>query len=425
MNAILTVFWGLVVLLFLVVIHELGHFLAARSFKVRVTEFMIGMPGPNISFERNGCKYGITCIPLGGYNRITGMEGGPENPHLSKVLEYVYKQGKVDVEHTACACSLSEEDAQEALIILDGWGSIRKEDKGSTDPLYYAPKTSEYDYGQARTVKDKKALLDSERKQTYRGLNFWRRLVVLFAGPLTNIVAALLVFVILFSCIGVSYATNTVDYTIDDSPAAKYLQHGDVIKKANSKEISSIADLSTVLSSLKDGENVQLLVDRDGEMKKFTITPTKDSSGTYKLGFYVTLGKYRMSVVDSLKLSGTLTVETIKAYARLFNPTTMSETVSESSSVVGISVMAKQAADTGAFNLFYLIAVVSLSLGVVNLVPVPPLDGGKILVEIIQVVIRREISAKAINAISYIVMALLLLLFIFLLRQDIINFILK
>ncbi|MDY5661202.1 MAG: site-2 protease family protein, partial [Coriobacteriales bacterium] len=61
MNVVMTVFWGVVVLLVLVVIHELGHFIAARAFGVRVTEFMIGLPGPNIGFEHNGCRYGITC----------------------------------------------------------------------------------------------------------------------------------------------------------------------------------------------------------------------------------------------------------------------------------------------------------------------------------------------------------------------------
>ena len=425
MNAILTIFWGLVVLLFLVLIHELGHFLAARAFKVRVTEFMIGMPGPNISFERNGCKYGITCIPLGGYNRITGMEGGPENPHLSKVLEYVYRQGKTDVEHTACACSLSEDDALEALTILDGWGSIKEEKQKGADKLYYAPKSDEYSFGQARVVEDARSLLDSERKQTYRGLNFWRRIVVLFAGPATNLIAALLIFVILFSCIGFSYATNTVDSTIQGTPAAKYLKSGDVITNVNGQDISQLSDMADVLANAKEGDVLSLTIVRDGKQQQIKIKPQKDSSGELKLGFYAKADKQRLSICDSLKASWTFTAETVKAYIKLFNPVTMSDTISQSSSVVGISVMAKQAADTSVFSLFYLIAVISLSLGIVNLLPVPPLDGGKILVEIIQVITRREISAKVINAISYIVIALLLLMFIFLLRQDIINFILK
>ena len=425
MNAILTIFWGLVVLLFLVLIHELGHFLAARAFKVRVTEFMIGMPGPNISFERNGCKYGITCIPLGGYNRITGMEGGPENPHLSKVLEYVYRQGKTDVEHTACACSLSEDDALEALTILDGWGSIKEEKQKGADKLYYAPKSDEYSFGQARVVEDARSLLGSERKQTYRGLNFWRRIVVLFAGPATNLIAALLIFVILFSCIGFSYATNTVDSTIQGTPAAKYLKSGDVITNVNGQDISQLSDMADVLANAKEGDVLSLTIVRDGKQQQIKIKPQKDSSGELKLGFYAKADKQRLSICDSLKASWTFTAETVKAYIKLFNPVTMSDTISQSSSVVGISVMAKQAADTSVFSLFYLIAVISLSLGIVNLLPVPPLDGGKILVEIIQVITRREISAKVINAISYIVIALLLLMFIFLLRQDIINFILK
>lgn len=425
MNAILTIFWGLVVLIFLVLVHELGHFIAARSFKVRVTEFMIGMPGPNISFERNGCRYGITCIPLGGYNRITGMEPGRENPHLKEVLEYVYRQGKTDVEHTALACNLEENEAYEALVILDGWGSIQAHKQKDGKKFYYAQKTSEYKLGQARLVDDAQSVLDEERKHTYRGLNFWRRLVVLFAGPAANIITALLIFVILFSGIGISYATNTVDSTIKGSPAANCLEPGDVIVAVDGKKVEQLSDMSAILSQTKEGETLKITLQRDGKEKTVSITPQKDETGALKLGFYAQTSKHKLTVGESLKASWVYTVATVKAYIDLFNPSTMAETISQSSSVVGISVMAKQAASAGAFNLFYLLAVISLSLAIVNLLPIPPLDGGKILVEVIQVVARREVPAKVINGISTAATILLLLLFVFLLRQDILNFILN
>ena len=424
MDALLTIFWGLVVLIILVVIHELGHFVAARAFGVRVTEFMIGLPGPNIGFERNGCRYGITCIPLGGYNRITGMEGGPEDPNLACVLGYVYRQGKTDVEHTALACNLSEEDAEFALVVLDEWGSINKPGRSNKTEYYCAPKTAEYALGEPRLVDDEVALLDEERKQTYRGLSFIKRLVVLFAGPLMNVLLAIVLFLVMFCGIGVTYATSSIDSLVEDGPAQTAgLQEGDTISAINGTEVESLSELSTVLDECQPGDVVEVTYERSGETKDTQITVGESDDGRPIIGIYAATAQYRVSPVEALQLSGSMIALTIQSYASLFNPATAADTLSQSSSVVGISVMAKQAAETGIFNMLYLLAVISLSLGVVNLVPLVPLDGGRIVVEIVQKIARRDIPVRIINAVTIAVIALLCILFVYMVRQDVINFI--
>ena len=423
MDILLTIFWGLVVLIVLVVVHELGHFIAARAFKVRVTEFMIGLPGPNIGFEHNGCKYGVTCIPLGGYNRICGMESGPENPNLQKVLSYVWRHGKADTEHVSCACGLSEDDAFEALVVLDGWGSIVSPKRSNTK-YYCAPKTQEYALGQAREVADEKVLLDSERSHTCRGLSPWKRLVVLFSGPIANLLLALIIFLVLFCVVGMPYATNTIDSVVNNTPAAYAgLESDDVIIAANGVSVNSLSDITNVLSTSGEDSEIVLEIERDGQQLEKTIKPYKDTDGKLKLGFYAKQGSYRLNVVQGLQATWIFISGTIEAYSKLFNPATIAETVSQSSSVVGISVMAKQAAGAGAFNLFYLLAIISLSLCVINLVPMPPLDGGKIVVEVIQKFIRRDIPARVINVITVVVLVLLAVLFIAVLKNDIARFI--
>lgn len=424
-DAVMTVFWGLVVLLVLVVVHELGHFVAARAFGTRVTEFMIGMPGPSIGFERNGCRYGITCIPLGGYNRICGMEGGPEDENLESVLAYTYRHGSVDVEHVAAGCDISEDDAEFALTVLDGWGSINKPGRSNKSDKWCAPKTQAHALGEPREVVDPKALLDEERKHTYRGLSFGKRLTVLFAGPLMNGVLAVVLLLVAFCGIGVSYASTTIDSVIDNSPAAAAgLQAGDKITAIDGAEVQTLAELTPLLNKHKEGDKVDIAYERDGQTLDTELVLKANDDGKLLMGIYAATDRYTMNPVEALQASWNMLTMTVQAYANLFNPSTAAETVSQSSSIVGISVVAKQAADSGAFYLLYIMAVVSLSLGVVNLLPVPPLDGGKIVTECIEKVARRPIPVRVINATTIVFIALMLLFFVYMVRQDIFNFIL-
>ncbi len=424
-NVLLTIFWGLVVLLILVLVHEWGHFIAARKFGARVTEFMIGMPGPNIGFERNGCRYGITCIPLGGYNRITGMEGGEEDENLEQVLAYTYRHGSVDVEHVATGCGISQDDAEFALAVLDGWGSINKPGRSNKTDKWCAPKTETLSLGEPREVQDPKALLDSERAQTYRGLSFGQRLVTLFAGPFMNILFAVILLLVALCGVGMSYTTATIDSFSDGSPAAEAgLQVGDTITSVDGTEVESLSGVRSILNEKSAGAVVEVDYMRDGSSYTASVKLADDGNGNPILGVLGTVDQYRMSPVDALQSSWNMLVLTVQAYANLFNPSTAAETLSQSSSVVGISIVAKQAADTGIFNLLIIMAVVSLSLGVVNLVPVPPLDGGKIVTECIEKVMRKPVSVKVINATTVVFIALMLIFFVYMVRQDIFNFIL-
>lgn len=425
MNVIATIFWFVVIIVILVLVHELGHFAAARAFGVRVTEFMIGLPGPNIGFERNGCRYGVTCIPLGGYNRITGMEGGPEDPNLERVLAYVYRQGSTDAHHVSLACGIDENEAEQALAILDGWGSINAPGRSNSSEQYAAPKTDSHELGQAREVADPKALLDEERAHTYRSLSCAKRLVVLFAGPVMNIALAFILFMVIYCGIGLSMATTTISEVVDGGPAALAgLQAGDTIVAVNGVQTPDWSSLTQAISTLQIGDEATIEYTRGGVSEQAVLTVGANDANAPQLGIYAGTEQYRLSIPDAVAASWNYFVMTVQAYVNLFNPVTAGETISQSTSIVGIAVITERAASAGIVPLLYILAVVSLSLGIVNLVPLPPLDGGKIVVEVIQRITRREIPVRVINAITIVVIVLLMLLFVILLRQDIVNFIL-
>ena len=423
MDIALTVFWGVVVLLVLVVVHEAGHFIAAKAFGVRVTEFMIGLPGPNVGFNWRGTKFGVTAVPLGGYNRITGMEAGPEDPNLGPVLAYVYRQGAADAEHVAAACGISEDAAADALVVLDEWGSVNAPGRDNKTDKYAAPETDELALGHPREVADEKALLDSERCQTYRGLKVWQRLVVLFAGPLMNIALALVLLLVLFCGMGVSTTTTTISGVSEGGAAAAAgLAAGDTIVRIDGTEIGDWSALTAKTSELSPGQEVELVYVRDGAEHAVRLVLGDNGRGGAQLGVTAGVEQRRLSPKEALQTSWNYLVLTVGSYASLFNPATAGETLSQSSSVVGIAAVTKQAAETSLVSLLYIVAIISMSLGIVNLVPLPPLDGGKIVVELVQKVIRREIPARVISAVTTVVIVLLLVLFVFLVRQDVLRF---
>ena len=149
MDVVLMVLYIVIVLSVLVFIHEGGHFLAARAFGVRVTEFMLGLPGPNIGFTWRGTKFGVTAVPLGGYAKVCGMEPGPEDPHLEDALAFAYANGTVYADDVAEKMGITLDEAIEALYVLEEWGC-----------LVGPKKTDEHNVFRTRAFKDKRKGID-------------------------------------------------------------------------------------------------------------------------------------------------------------------------------------------------------------------------------------------------------------------------
>lgn len=364
MDILLTIAAAAIVLGFLVFIHEGGHFLAARAFGVRVSEFMIGLPGPSVGIQRGETRFGLTAVPLGGYARVCGMEPGPMSPYLQRCLQAVYEHGSLSLQQIAAICCISEEDASEAMDELVEWGSVTAPRKRDCLEVYRTPAFRPTAFqrrvlrrrgieagpasaeGSPRAIDDSRSLFATEYRQQYRSLPAWKRMAILLAGPLTNLLFALVIFVLVYSVIG-------VDYT-DSEGAVRHL-------------------LLTPLQAIQTGFNYIAMV--------------------------------------------------VVAVAGLFNPATAAETVSQSTSMVGIAVMSKAAIEAGFLNALMFTAMLSVSLGIMNLLPIPPLDGGRFVVEVYQRIRRKVVGVQAMNYLSLAGMALFAVFFIFMMNQDIQRFV--
>ena len=443
------VFWGLVVLSLLVFVHEAGHYLAARAFGVRVTEFFLGMPFRyKLSYKSasHGTEIGVTPLLLGGYTRICGMEGA-ESANLASALAYVQKKGRVTVGEVAAELNIENSVAHEALEVLADWAAIEAYEAyktGETDDealIQYqtlardAKLRTEYDRGHDFTLDgstkagephepqmNQDDFLAQERSHTYLGASIPKRIVMLLGGIVVNVVVALVLVAGSLMVVGVAVPQNTPQIgAIEEKSLAALagLKPGDTITAIDGKAVSTWADMSEEIhSALSAQREMVVAYTRDGMNLEVTINPTLKPESKV-IGISPTAAQYRLSLSEAVVASLSYAGKVAQFAGSLLIPTQTMNVLNQSSSVVGISVMASRAAESGVANLVMIIAMISMSLGFMNLLPIPPLDGGKILIEIVQIIIRRPLSVKVQNILTYIGLAFFLFIFVVALKNDI------
>lgn len=446
------VFWGVLVLSLLVFVHEGGHFIAARIFGMRVTEFFLGLPSRwRISFKsrRLGTEFGVTPLLLGGYNRICGMEGSYDEL-CAPVLAYVQQHGRVQVDDMARDMGIDEARAYQVMATLVDLGSIRPYYNSDLDehpwqsewPQAFetlqrdANLLNEYDRGhdfegasvtqagEPRPVGNADEFLHQELGRTYEGKKTPARLATLLAGPLVNILFAFVLVVGSLTIAGVEVVSdsNTIGGVTEGSYAEQAgLKAGDTIVSLNNQSVTSWGDLVTAIDGArKQGGSIPVAYMRAGETFETTLELPEDKVVDI-IGVNAKIESYHLSFGEATAYTLRYIQMVATTIMRLLIPTHTIEIVSQSSSIVGISAMASEAAASGINDLILLAAAISLSLGFMNLLPIPPLDGGKILIELVQLALRRRISVKAQNIISYVGLAFVLFIFCFALRNDILR----
>lgn len=447
-------FWGLVVLSLLVFVHEGGHYAMARICGVRVTEFFLGMPFKyklSHKSKKYGTEIGVTPLLLGGYTRICGMEGELDDL-LPKALMCVQEAGKLSVYDLSSRLSCDENRAYSLLYTLSDWGSIElvsdSDDTSDMSSVMFQTLTRdaklrcEYDRGhsfeQEGTTKAGEPrvpemtadeFFNFEKSHTYVGASVLKRILMILGGPLVNIALAFALVVGSLMIVGVPAAQNTsqIGQVQSNSLAAiSGLVPGDTIRTINGSEVHTWEELAAALKEAlsSGGENIAVTYERNGIQLETTIKPVLRPDDKI-IGVSPVMSMYHFSFIDASS-SAVSYAKQVGAFAlRLLIPTQTMEVLNQSSSVVGISVMASEAASAGISSLIMLVAAISMSLGFMNLLPIPPLDGGKILIEVIQIIIRKPLSIKVQNILSYIGIAFFLFVFVVALRNDIIHLIFK
>lgn len=399
-------------LLVLVAIHELGHFTAAKATGMRALRFYLGFPPAIVKRTWGDTEYGIGAIPLGGFVKIPGMLR-PEAADVYDVEDVLGRAKELDVtlaERLAAMLadlqrSLDQgryDDAREEIVRLEA---------GIAEA---GPALAPADV--RRATRSLSRIDENLQPRAYWRCSRARRLIVIGAGPFANVVAcfAILTAVALY---GLPVAVPVVQSVLSKSPAAATgLRGGDRVVSINGRHLG-VNGIRNAITRTKGGD-VTLVVLRDGRRVTLRTVHSRVIDGAYRLGFdFGTISRpYSVTHAPTFAVSEmwTLTTGTVRALADIVTPRGRSQL----HSTVGIVRYSAQAEQAGVTDYLVLLAFISLSLAIFNLLPFLPLDGGHIFLVALEQIRGKMVSRAVFERVSVLGIVLMALIFVIGLQND-------
>ncbi len=331
---------AIVGLALLIVLHEAGHFLAARLCGMRVERFSIGFGNPLVSFKRGDTIYQIAPIPLGGFVQVTGM-----NPH---------------------------------------------EEFDHADPYVYPNRPR------------------------------WMRFLVLVAGPAANYLTAVLIGFFVLLAYGQYTGTTTVDEVVPGSAAqAVGLLPGDIVAGVGGKPVAKPVDVTQVVRA-SGGSAIELQVVRAGKPITLSVAPRKDSpSAAYMIGVRFGQARAPGPFLDSVKEAVVMPVAISAVLLKNIWDLITRKIEGGLTGPLGIAREMAGAAKQGVLKFLEILILISVALGVFNLLPLPGLDGGRIFFVGISALRRRDVSPAIETKIHMVGIMVLLLVLVVVTFNDI------
>lgn len=384
-----TILVFLIIFSVIVVLHEFGHFFWAKRAGILVREFALGM-GPKLfsGRDKEGTTYTIRMLPLGGYVRLAGL-AEEEDLKAGQALGLTFDENDRVVRINA-----SDQLAHDELPLrLDSFDLIHKMELSGFQ--------HGNDHLSTYIVDDKAELIETDGTRIrvaplasrYESASVWNKILTNFGGPLNNFILAIIAFGLVGLLIpGVPTDLNRIGQVVEDSPAAQAgLKAGDYITKVADEETHDWASLTEAIAQYPNQE-VELEIVRDDLQTNQKVKLASNSSGQGSLGIMV----YRsQALIDRLLFGFTATWSTItlvlSALAGLF---TKGFNLNMLGGPVAMAQATSVVASQGIVDIISFLAALSVNLGIVNLIPIPALDGGKIVLNLIEAVRGKPLSQE-------------------------------
>lgn len=251
---------------------------------------------------------------------------------------------------------------------------------------------------------------------------FLTKSAVVMSGPLMNVVLAILLLMIIFSFSGIATITNTIAEVVPDKPAAQFgLQRGDQIIAINSLKINNAEEISQIINSSRNNP-ISLTVLRNNETNEIEIIPEYDEEyDRAMIGITLEISLKKLSFFQSFKKSLQTTGEIIQLIIKGFLEMFTGKIPVELAGPLGIAQMAGEAAQFGFINLLFFTSVINVFLGVMNLIPIPILDGGQVLLFAIEKIRNKPLSPEYIKILYLVGLSFIVMVFLFATYQDILR----
>ncbi|MGV3488284.1 MAG: RIP metalloprotease RseP [Tuberibacillus sp.] len=397
----------------LISFHELGHLLLAKRAGILCREYAIGFGPKLFSMKKGETVYTLRLLPIGGFVRMAG-----EDPEIVDIKPGHRIGLFFNPDHTVSKIIVNQlAKYPDAKLVTTEYADLEKdlviqayEDEDSEIETYHIDRVAEY-------VMDGQAFQIAPIDRQFASKPLLDRILTIFAGPFMNFLLAFLVFVLYFALAGYPTDKPILGEIMKDKPAHQaQLQKGDKILKINDQSIASFSDLTKII---KDHPNTELTltVERDGKVFEKTVTTDKAENGEGIIGVY---GPAEKSFWGSITNGVTETFSWVKLELVAFKQLVTGKIgLDQLSGPVGIYDMTGQFVKNGFFWVMRWTAILSINLGIVNLLPLPALDGGRLLFLFIEGLRGKPVDPKRETLVHFIGFAFLMLLMILVTWNDI------
>ncbi|QQC72382.1 RIP metalloprotease RseP [Lactococcus garvieae] len=370
----------------IVVVHEYGHLFFAKRAGILVREFSIGM-GPKIFAHqaKDGTFYSIRILPLGGYVRMAGW--GDDTTEIKKGTP----ASLMIVENQVVKINLSERVALENSVPMLVTEYDFEEALFIEGEVFGETKRYSVDHDATIIEADGTELRIAPRDVQYQSASVLGKILTNFAGPLNNFILGIIAFIIItFMQGGVPSNTNQIGQVQSGTPAySAGLQSKDKIQAVNGEKTNNWEEVVQRIGA-NDGSEIKLDIERAGATKTLELKPEK-IDGRYRIGITQTI---KTGFLDKLTGGFTQAANATTLIFKALGNLIAQPSLDKLGGPVAIYDLSGQAAREGLLSVIALLAMLSINLGIVNLIPIPVLDGGKIVLNIVEALRGKPLSQE-------------------------------